>query len=45
MRKYLLYILLVGFWGCEDTKTFKSEPINPITKEEYDTVFVRNSTS
>ena len=30
MRKYLLSILLVGFWGCEDTKTSESEPINPL---------------
>ena len=26
MRKYLLFILLVGFWGCEDTKTSEPEP-------------------
>ena len=30
MKKYLLSILLVGFWGCEDTKTSESEPINPL---------------
>ena len=30
MRKYLLSILLVSFWGCEDTKTSESEPINPL---------------
>ena len=30
MRKYLLSILLVGFWGCEDTKTSESDPINPL---------------
>ena len=30
MYKYLLSILLVGFWGCEDTKTSETEPINPL---------------
>ena len=30
MKKYLLSILLVSFWGCEDTKTSESEPINPL---------------
>ena len=28
MRKFLLSISLVGFWGCEDTKTSESEPNN-----------------
>ena len=30
MRKYLLPALLIGFWGCEDTKTSESDPINPL---------------
>ena len=30
MRKYILSILFVSFWGCEDTKTSESEPINPL---------------
>ena len=30
MRKYLLPILLINFWGCEDTKISESDPINPL---------------
>ena len=30
MIKYLLPILLIGFWDCEYTKTSESDPINPL---------------
>ena len=30
MYKYILSVLLVGFWGCEDTKISESDPINPL---------------
>ena len=30
MRKYLLPILLIGFWGCEDSEPEETLP-NPVT--------------
>ncbi len=30
MKKFLLPILLISLWGCEDTKKSESDPIHPL---------------